>query len=1133
MDAIELGRQTAESIHDRLAREGVDPWDSMAIVNAEASRRKIEITAVKAGSPLLAQARASYDPVGSSIQHEQTGDAFLNAFLIAHELGHATLGDDRVRDEVAEVDPGRAAEAAPVGEERVVDYSRRSRREVQMDLFARELLLPRSFVRRFHLEEGMSASAIADRLGAPYDAVAQQLLDALLLPPVELEADHAEERPLNERQRVAAAHRGGPFLLEAGPGTGKTKTLVERLNGLIDDGVDPRTIVVLTYSNKAAGELAERISRKRPQAAAAMWIGTFHAFGLNLIRRFHRELGYQREPGLLDRSQAIEMMIDEVAGLDLDHYRRFVDPTDTLRDLLSAVSRAQDEVVLSAHYAQLAEAMETTAAPDDADLRKCKEIARVYARYDEVKKAAGRVDFGDLVAMPVDFLARRDDIAAKVRAETQHVLVDEYQDVNRASVRLLQLLTEGGANLWCVGDIRQSIYRFRGASSYNVQLFDVQDFPGGKRDRLEVNYRSTQEIVDAYSAFAADMPVSGATSAALLAERGISGHPVEFGHVHGENQREIDAIADAVKEMLDSGHAFRDQALLCSGNERLAKLGAGLEARGIPILYLGSLFDRPEVKDLLSWLSLLIDRRAMALARGTDTAGLGFGLGDVAAISEMLGERQTEPLAWITSPPASLSPDGATMVARYAALFDGLEASDRPWEIVCRMLLDRTRIAAGIAEAADVAGRAKGIAIWQFMNFLRVQPVSGSGTIGRTLDRIRRLVLLSDDRDLRSIPEAAKGIDAVRLMTMHGSKGLEFPVVHIPGMNLGTLPRAPRAPACPPPDGMIAGTRERGRAITDREHAEEQECLFYVALSRAKDRLILYAPDRTAGSEKRGPSRRQPSPFIARLGTGLRRTQPRPNVYAVEAEQSSVALKFNGTAAFSQAELALFERCPRRFFYTHILKLGGRRTTSAYEDMHDIVRKVAAALVADFGPAADPAALADLVDRHWRQSPLASRPVGSMYRPLADELVANFVRSVPAGGIAAGTDLTFTLADAVISVKTDYVAKTGAGILRQVRTGHSSSTEMEGAVIACLQIAAQSSAPGSRSEITFLGDDANEPIAFGRGPLETRVAKLAGHIANISAGQFEPDASTRTCPKCPAFFACGPVPPGALEKTFR
>ncbi|MCW1410853.1 MULTISPECIES: UvrD-helicase domain-containing protein [Rhizobium] len=156
----------------------------------------------------------------------------------------------------------------------------------------------------------------------------------------------------------------GAFLLEAGPGTGKTKTLVGRICDLIDkDAVDPRTIVVLTYSNKAAGELSERIAKRAPQAAAAMWIGTFHAYGLNLVRSYHRELGFAREPRLLDRTEAIDLMLDRVAGLDLAHYRDLSDPTDKLRDLLSAISRAQDEVVLAPDYAALVDKL---AASDGA-----------------------------------------------------------------------------------------------------------------------------------------------------------------------------------------------------------------------------------------------------------------------------------------------------------------------------------------------------------------------------------------------------------------------------------------------------------------------------------------------------------------------------------------------------------------------------------------------------------------------------------------------------------------------------------------------------------------------------------------------------------------------------------------------
>ena len=167
-----------------------------------------------------------------------------------------------------------------------------------MDLFARELLLPRTVARALHLDQGLPASEIAAKLGAPIEVVAQQLFDALLLPavPAVAAATHVEQ-PLNPLQAEAAAHRGQAYLLEAGPGTGKTQTLIARVEGLLEEGVDPRRILLLTFSNKAAGEMAERIARKRPEAAAAMWIGTFHAFGLDIIRRFHAELGCRKTRG--------------------------------------------------------------------------------------------------------------------------------------------------------------------------------------------------------------------------------------------------------------------------------------------------------------------------------------------------------------------------------------------------------------------------------------------------------------------------------------------------------------------------------------------------------------------------------------------------------------------------------------------------------------------------------------------------------------------------------------------------------------------------------------------------------------------------------------------------------------------
>ena len=352
MDSVELARQTAAELHARLAAAGVDPWSPYDFAVAEATRRGIDVEPTAAGAAVLNGGQATFIAADDLILHENVGSPFEQAFLVAHEIGHVELGDDPDSSPVPTIDPGRAAEPSPVGMDRVVDYGRKQRREVQMDLFARELLLPRSVARALHVDEGLTASAIAAKLGAPFEVVAQQLFDALLLPPVPPPtAAVLVERPLNPQQASAARHRGEAFLLEAGPGTGKTQTLIARVEGLLEDGVDPRRILLLTFSNKAAGEMAERIARKRPEAAAAMWIGTFHAFGLDVIRRFHAELGLPKDPRMMDRTEAVELLEEEFPRLKLSHYRNLYDPTQIIADMLAAVSRAKDEVVDAETYA--------------------------------------------------------------------------------------------------------------------------------------------------------------------------------------------------------------------------------------------------------------------------------------------------------------------------------------------------------------------------------------------------------------------------------------------------------------------------------------------------------------------------------------------------------------------------------------------------------------------------------------------------------------------------------------------------------------------------------------------------------------------------------------------------------------
>lgn len=1132
MDGVEVARQVAAELHARLVASGADPWSPYDFAVTEAKRRGIDVEPTAAGAAVLNGSRATFIAADDLIVHENTGSRFEQAFLVAHEIGHVELGDDPDDEPAPTIDSARAAEPSPVGMDRVIDYGRKQRREVQMDLFARELLLPRPVARALHVDDGLSASAIATKLGAPFDVVAQQLFDALLLPPVPptTAATHIE-RPLNPLQAVAAAHRGEAYLLEAGPGTGKTQTLIARVEGLLEEGVDPRRILLLTFSNKAAGEMAERIARKRPEVAAAMWIGTFHAFGLDIIRRFHAELGLSKDPRMMDRTEAVELVEEEFPRLRLAHYRNLYDPTQIIADMLVAVSRAKDEVVDAETYAGLADAMLAKAGNSEAREagERAGEVARVYAAYEQLKRNAHCIDFGDLVALPVQLLEKDVAIRAALQAQYDHVLVDEYQDVNRSSVRLLNALRPDGRNLWMVGDAKQSIYRFRGASSFNMTRFGKEDFPGGKRGRLKRNYRSVPEIVASFSSFAITMRAGDADSG-LEADREANGHRPELRMVQRAEQQQV-ALGDAIEELRREGCAYRDQAVLCTGNEKLSTIGQDLERLGVPVLFLGSLFERGEVKDLLAVMSILVDRRAMGLVRIACWPDFVTSFADVAAVFDYLRAAEHGPAGWLlhseTIP--GLSDAGRQALAKLAAALDGFDQTASPWTLLATLLLDRTRIAARLGTSADLAERTRGIAIWQFLNFVRVQPAWRGLPITRLLDRVRRLVRLGDDRDLRQSPAAAQHLDAVRLMTIHGAKGLEFGGVHIPGLNSDTIPRTPPAPPCPAPDGMIAGAEGSAIETFRAGQAEEQECLFYVAQSRARDRLILYAP-----TEKSNGHNRPLSPFLDRLGSALTRRSVVPaRSLPITAEARDIDLVVGGQLRFAAPQIALYESCPRRFFYTHILQVGGRRTATAFMHLHEVVRSVVGAVIASDTSVSEQA-LQDHTDAALVSEGLGDHGYYAEFRDLALGMLRFFLASRDGAVAEAPVALNLNFGEEEIIVRPDEVLVRPDGVrsVRRIRTGHRRSAETKDVGAAALILAVKQAFPGTVAELVHLSDGTTYELSLSDRELKGRSEKLAKFLKAIRAGQFPADASSRTCPNCPAFFICGQTPDGPLQKKF-
>ena len=1134
MDPIELARQRAAKLHEVLVCLGGDPTQPYDFVVREADRRDIEVRSYERGDAMLSGGRALYDENARTIRHEDTGNEFLNAFFVAHEIGHAEYGGHVELSPTRDVDLIRSADPAATGADRVVDYSRKARQEVQMDLFAREFLFPRALARRWHLDEGLSASQIADRLQAPYDMVAVQLFDALFLPPVPAaKTKPTKSNDLNPEQKDAAEHLSGPLLLRAGPGTGKTQTLVGRLEFLKKQNVDPESVLVLTFSNKAAEEMSNRALAIWPEAAGAAWIGTFHSFGLDIVRRFHDRLDLPVDPRLIDSTEAIALLEDEFARLDLQHFKDLWDPTDKLRDILRAISRAKDEVVNAEKYLALSKAMLESATTDEeiVTAERCIEVARVYQTYEGLKASRGTVDFGDLVALPTILLEGDTSVCNQLRLRYAHVLVDEYQDVNRASVRLLKALKPDGDGLWVVGDAKQSIYRFRGASSFNISRFGSEDFSGGQIKSLKTNYRSYQEICDQFVGFAQGGMIAAEPDVQANAYRGKSGSKPVFVSV-GTKDDEIDEIVARIRRAHADGCAYKDQAVLCKGNDRISVIARSLEERGIPVLFLGPLFDRPEVKEVLAILSLLTDPRAMGLACTAAMPKFAMTSDDVAMCAARLAEASSlQPLEWKgkLSSLAGLSDQGRLGLGAIVDALQGLSAESPAWRAFATVFLDNTRLAAAIAEQAREGQPLPAIALWQLQNFLQSVRIEQKGhPVTNLLNHVRRLAILSDERELRDLPSAAQAYDAVRLMTIHGSKGLEFKVLHLPSLTKASLPSSANLnPGLPPPDGMIEGPSYNGVAAQKEGHEEEQECLFFVALSRAEDQVTLYAPSRQANDR-----RQNRSPFVDRIKAWLETQNPIADLSQRTSREEAIEVSFDAPLRVSSSQLALYEKCPRRFFYTHVLKLGGRRTETAFMKMHSAVQAIVDDLLGREHGSLSETDLDALFGHHWAAHGPTDHGYADSYERAARRLTA-FLVELRAGETPEQREsFMLDVGDAQIVVQPDECTRTGDGrlVLRWVHTGRKTSDSTDTLDAAAYQLAA-----GNRGEIefVFLSDESRIEIAMKERKLNNRKERIGVVGTKIMIGEFPAKPKqrpSRTCPRCPHFFICTQLPAGRLTK---
>jgi superfamily I DNA/RNA helicase len=841
------------------------------------------------GDPLLYGARATLDD--GFIYYDAETAPWLALYYQAHEFAHHWLHNGGSLCSSEDVDFTDSEDKALYGEGRIEAYGPHQRRETEANIFAREFLLPSDELRRLYLEKNLNAAHIASRFGLALDFVLHSLAYALLAPDVEgafgtpktddeSETQGANSLTLDESQRAAAHSAHTPLLAAAGPGTGKTRTLVGRILHLLDKGITPDKLVALTFSNKAGEEMRERVERFAPEAAPKIWVGTFHAFGLELLRRYWQQAGLPPRARVLDPVDALFILERSLPQLGLDHYQNLYEPTTHLGAILAAISRAKDELVSPDKYAELSEKM-LTRARSEGDVEgtrraeRAAEVARVYRFYQSHLEREGLLDFGDLIFRTVRLLREREGVRAEVRAQYHHVLVDEYQDVNRACGVLLGLLADRGEGLWVVGDTRQALYRWRGAAPAQVRHF-LKDFPHGRTQALTINYRSLPPIVSLVSAMASQMRVlpttDGLTEAAAKAEHpdfcSWHAHRHESNSTQGEvsavsfeiatdAEAEAREVAQLIKSRKGRGVPFRSQAVICRKHSQLVKFARALEAEGVPALYLGDIFERSEVRDLLALVALACDGSRRTFPRVARFPEYDIPLHEVRAVLQDAKKTGREFPGTTASFKPAQDQEALARLTYHLAHVAHLQSA---WKMLANYLFVHSRYLAPLLADNSSAGVQRRLAVYQLLQFLhnegaRAVAATNEPDARRALLRyVRRLKSLSEDKSLRPVPTSAEGLDAVRLTTVHGAKGLEWSCVYLPYLGRGHFPAKRQHELCPPPAGMVEmfSDGEEGADEAQKDsHLEEEECLFFVALSRARDSLCLSRAERYGGNNSK------------------------------------------------------------------------------------------------------------------------------------------------------------------------------------------------------------------------------------------------------------------------------------------
>jgi len=663
---------------------------------------------------------------------------------------------------------------------------------------------------------------------------------------------------LNPTQREAVAATEGPVLVVAGAGSGKTRVLTHRIAHLIrDHGVSPYAILAITFTNKAANEMRDRVARLVGGVSRGMWVSTFHSACVRILRRDASVLGYKSQFTIYDDLDSRRLIEYCVRDLDLDP-KRF--PPKGIR---AAISNAKNELV----------DFESFASQGTGPYHE--KVADVYRLYQQRMLEASAMDFDDLLMVTVELFGAFPKVLAHYQDRFRYVLVDEYQDTNHAQYRLVQMLAAKSHNLCVVGDSDQSIYAFRGADIRNILEFE-RDYPDAKVIVLDRNYRSPQTILDAANAVISN---NGSRKPKHLWTDLGTGDPVTVYRAEDEHD-EAAFIAEQLGSLEDQGLRLSDAAIFYRTHAQARVLEEVLVRYGVPYQVIGGpkFYDRREVKDVMAYLKAITnpsDTVAMKRILNVPKRGIGdTSVGHVDRIVEAEGITFYEALTRAGENPR-LSPRAINAIGEFVALLNLLvgAAGEGPRATLQAVLADTGYLAELEHEGTiEALGRVENLKelLSVATEFEENGPLTDLGDERwDELDGLRRLELFLESTALVSDVDALEESGAVTMMTLHNAKGLEFPVIFIAGMEEGVFPHM--------------------RSLGDPEQLEEERRLAYVGITRTKRRLYLsHATTRNlfGATNYNSPSRflgEIPESLMAEADKRVRRpdreaTQPRPTL---------------------------------------------------------------------------------------------------------------------------------------------------------------------------------------------------------------------------------------------------------------